>query len=82
MSYAEVVEIMGEPSHVETFLLWSLAQWEDRRGRAWVHFDPQERAFEKNFTRVEPAGFLDSILAWLGLACDPGADRFDARNFW
>jgi outer membrane protein assembly factor BamE (lipoprotein component of BamABCDE complex) len=68
MTYAEVVEIMGEPrpgppDAWETFF----KTWEDRRGEAWIILNGDMKVIFKNYQANERTGFLDRVLAWLGL---------------
>src|SRR5262249_54035615 len=70
MTYAEVIEIMGEPERsvsprTRSTPLFAIL-WEDRRGNAVVYFDREKKAYRKDFFRIEPTGFLDRVLAWLG----------------
>jgi outer membrane protein assembly factor BamE (lipoprotein component of BamABCDE complex) len=69
MTYAEVIAIMGEPSHGSpwgAFRNYKTSAWESRRGTAWVSFSGDE-VYSKGFNRNEPSGFLDRVLSWLGL---------------
>jgi hypothetical protein len=69
MTYDEVVEIMGKPDIVERnpiiMHLLTLG-WESRRGAAWVNFE-SEVVTSTEYDPIEPTGFLDRVLAWLGL---------------
>jgi len=71
MTYAEVVEIMGEPhpytGQSSRDWLYVRCWWSRRAGAAWVHFDGDWRAERFHFVRAEPTGFFDGVLAWFGL---------------
>lgn len=68
MTCAEVAAIMGKPG---TYIFFSpnmqYRVWESRRGTAWVQFDERDTVSGRSFERLEPTGFLDRVLAWLGL---------------
>jgi hypothetical protein len=69
MTYAEVVEIMGQPNPAGTtnYPPHFGVTWESRRGQAAVIFNVvDERVSHTEFSPVEPTGFLDRVLAWLG----------------
>jgi len=77
MTYAEVVEIMGEPDKkhppfrdkIGTAINGHQVEiWERQRGTVWVHFGANATVFRSGFVRnAAPTGFLDRVLAWLGL---------------
>jgi hypothetical protein len=68
MSYAEVVAIMGDPTHdvVPNFRVLR-CYWSDKRGDAYVAFGRDGTAFDKDFFPAKRDGFLNRVLAWFGL---------------
>jgi hypothetical protein len=63
-----VVAIMGKPRHDPIrFGRTLIAGWEDRHEYAALYFDRDEKVFDRAFVRRERTGFLDRVLAWLGL---------------
>jgi len=69
MTYDEVVAMIGnhDVGRLETYAPCFMAVWKNRRGHVWVHFDGDERVIRKDFTPIEPTGFLDRVLAWFGI---------------
>src|SRR5262245_545543 len=69
MTYDEVVAMIGnrDDGRLETYAPCFMAAWKNPPGYVWVHFDGDERVIRKDFTPIEPTGFLDRVLAWLGL---------------
>jgi hypothetical protein len=66
MTYAEVVAILGRHDDQE-IVFPSIFEWEDRGDRAIVNFSHDGTAHYKGFMPIERTGFLDRVLAWLGL---------------
>lgn len=72
MTLAEVVGIMGEPPAHDNLVdrmldKVAIKAWGNRRGLATVDFDENMTVVSKRFSPIEPTGFLDRVLAWLGL---------------
>src|SRR5262249_54099332 len=77
----EVVATLGthHGGRVGTYAPCYLLFWADRRGKAWGHFDREERGFEKRFTPIVDhavAGrFVDPLLVRRAFGIDAAEAR-------